>query len=162
MESLLIHVGIGQLRVARNPARLLCVGLGSCVAIALYDPSNKIGGMAHIMLPHEMAGRTSESMPAKFGDTAPKKLLGEMVSVGANPYVVIAKIVGGANMFKNVSPEMKDIGHENVEAVKEGLIRNHVKIIAEDIGGTIGRTVELDTSTGRLLIRNIHGRSRSL
>lgn len=160
MEYILIHVGIGQLRVARSPARLVCVGLGSCVALALWDSSTKIGGMVHIMLPDsKLCTSRTGILPGKYADTAGKAIIEEMKMHGANQYVLVAKIAGGANMFRNVSPEMKDIGLENVKAVKKSLKEMHVRLVAEDTGGNIGRTVELDTSCGDLIIRNIRGKT---
>src|SRR5512137_2961628 len=109
--DLMTTVGIGQLRVARTPAKLICLGLGSCVAIAIWDSSTKVGGMAHVMLPDEgFAPKRDDSPPAKFGNNATKALLDEMRRNGANIYVAVAKIAGGANMFRSVSPDMKDIG----------------------------------------------------
>jgi chemotaxis protein CheD len=156
--ELMASVGIGQLRVARSPSRLLCLGLGSCVAIAIWDSSTKIGGMAHVMLPDEsFAPRRIDSPPAKFGNTAAKALADEMRKAGANVYIAVAKIAGGANMFRNVSPTMKDIGLENSEAIKKSLKQNHIRLIAEDIGGSLGRTVELDLDTGKLSVKNVRG-----
>jgi len=137
---------------------LTCLGLGSCVAIAIWDSSSKIGGMAHVMLPDEsFAPKRIDSSPAKFGSSATKALVEEMKRQGANAYMAVAKIAGGANMFRSVSPDMRDIGLLNSEAVKKSLKQNHVRLIAEDVGGTVGRTVELDTNSGRLTIKNVRG-----
>lgn len=156
--ELALNVGIGQLRVARSPSRLLCLGLGSCVAIAIWDSSTKIGGMAHVMLPDEsFAPKRLDSPPAKFGNNAPKALVEEMRRAGANIYISVAKIAGGANMFRSVSPNMKDIGLENSEAVKKALRQYHIRLIAEDVGGSLGRTVELDLDTGKLSVKNVRG-----
>ena len=156
--DLMVSVGIGQLRVARSPSRLLCLGLGSCVAIAIWDSSTKIGGMAHVMLPDEsFAPKRLDSPPAKFGNTAAKALTDEMKKAGANVYVSVAKIAGGANMFRSVSPSMKDIGLENSEAVKKALKQIHIRLVAEDLGGSLGRTVELDMDTGKLSVKNVRG-----
>lgn len=153
-----VNVGIGQLRVGRNPDRIMCVGLGSCVAIALWDHSTKIGGMAHIMLPDEsLSPKASTKNPAKFANTAVNALLVELIDQGANRYLTVAKIAGGANMFKHLNPDMKDIGMENVVAVRKAIIKEHLKLVSEDVGGSTGRTVELDTSTGNLLIKNVRG-----
>lgn len=156
----MIHVGIGQMRVVRSPARLVCVGLGSCVALALWDSSTKIGGMVHIMLPDsKLCSRKSEILPGKYADTATKAIVEEMKMHGANQYVMVAKIAGGGNMFKNVSPDMRDIGLENVKATKKSLSELHVRLVAEDTGGDLGRTVELDTTNGDLIIKNIRGKT---
>lgn len=163
MEYILIHVGIGQVRVARCPARLVCVGLGSCVALALWDSSTRIGGMVHIMLPDSRIGnRRNGLLPGKYADTAAKAIIEEMKMHGANQYVAVAKIAGGANMFKNVSPDMKDIGRGNVEAVKKSLTDLHIKLVGEDTGGNLGRTVELNTENGDLIIRTIRGKTLTI
>ena len=46
-----IIVGIADLAVVHNPAVLVTIGLGSCVAISFRDPVAKFGGLAHIVLP---------------------------------------------------------------------------------------------------------------
>jgi len=155
-------VGIGQMCVAHSPARLVCLGLGSCVAIALWDKSSKIGGMAHVMLPNEMCApkRLIANPAGKFGTTAVKGLVREMKEEGANVYTMVAKIAGGANMFKDVSSSMKDIGLKNADAVKCSLEEGRIKVVGEDVGGSQGRTVDLDTSTGRLHIKTIHGMTK--
>ena len=158
-----VSVGIGQLRVAHSPSRLICVGLGSCVAIAIWDSSTKIGGMAHVMLPDESyAIKRIDSPPAKFGNTAAKALTDEMKKAGANVYVSVAKIAGGANMFRNVTPTMKDFGLENSEAIKKALKQIHIRLVAEDIGGSLGRTVELNLDTGKLFVKNVRGITRQI
>lgn len=158
-----IHVGIAQIRAAENPARLICLGLGSCVAVALWDSSTKIGGMAHVMLPNSSTAREgAPHRPGKFGDSAVDELIREMKEMGANHLMIIAKIAGGSHMFKMVSPNMGDIGKKNVEAVREALKRHYVRVVAEDVGGATGRSVELDTNTGKLMIKSVHGGSRIL
>jgi len=156
------NVGIGQMCVAHSPDRLVCLGLGSCVAIALWDNSTRIGGMAHVMLPDEKCApkRIVANPAAKFGTTAVKALAEEMKREGANIYTTVAKIAGGANMFKDIGIEMKDIGMKNSEAVKCSLTEWRIKVIAEDVGGSLGRTVDLDTTTGKLHIKTIHGRNK--
>lgn len=153
-----IHVGMAQMRVVANPARLICLGLGSCVAVALWDPSTKIGGLAHVMLPNEKNIRKKASSgPAKFGNIAVKALLEEMKKKGANHVLIIAKIAGGAHMFRHLFPAMEDIGKKNVESVRDCIKECKLRLISEDVGGSAGRTVELDTETGKLLIKSLHG-----
>jgi len=158
-----VHVGIAKLHVAKNPVRLICLGLGSCVAVALWDPSTKIGGLAHIMLPNSsIAKKSSKDKPAKYGDTAVDMLLEEMKKRGANRYLVVAKIAGGSHMFKTINLVMEDIGKKNIESVKNAIKRLHLRLVSEDVGGSVGRSVELDTETGKLIIRGLKGASRML
>ncbi len=60
MMSELIKVGMADYKVGRHPANLITYGLGSCVGIAMYDSSAKIGGLAHIMLPDSTQARSAE------------------------------------------------------------------------------------------------------
>ena len=93
----LINVGIADHGVARTPYILRTI-LGSCVGICLFDPGTKVGGLSHIMLP------TSKKIPTnlkKYADTAIPLMLDEMMRIGAERENIIAKITGGATMFKH-------------------------------------------------------------
>ena len=47
-----IVVGMGEMQVTNDPyAVLACLGLGSCICVCVYEPTSKLGGMAHIVLP---------------------------------------------------------------------------------------------------------------
>ena len=97
-----IRVKVADYAVANGDTIISTVGLGSCVAIMLYDGSSRIGGMAHILLPSEGLSLDSENR-AKFPSTAIPMLVEEMRKRGAwgRP---MAKIVGGASMFASLLP----------------------------------------------------------
>ena len=42
----MIKVGMADLAVCKPPDNLTTLGLGSCIGIALYDPSTKVTGLA--------------------------------------------------------------------------------------------------------------------
>ena len=92
-----IRVKVADYAVANGESIISTIGLGSCVAIMLYDGSSRIGGLAHILLPSEGLSLDSDNR-AKFPSTAIPLLLDEMRKRGAwgRP---MAKIVGGASMF---------------------------------------------------------------
>lgn len=154
----IIKVGMADLNVVKAPHILTTLGLGSCVGIALYDSVTKIGGLAHIMLPDSKQIKNNSNV-AKFADTAIVKLKEDMISAGANSNRLTAKIAGGAHMFefKNMDDMMR-IGTRNVAAVTQVLQELNVPILASDTGNNYGRTIELHTATGILLVRTIgHG-----
>jgi chemotaxis protein CheD len=153
-----IKVGMAELQVSRHPGILTTLGLGSCVGIALYDRVNKIIGLAHIMLPSSQQARNNSNV-AKFADTAIVKLVEEMVKLGASKERIVAKLAGGAQMFAfENSSEMMRIGFRNVISSKEKLKELKIPIVAEDTGGNYGRTIELHSEDGKLLIKTIgHG-----
>jgi len=154
----IIRVGMADLKSSRHPCVLTTLGLGSCVGIALYDAHSKVVGLAHIMLPSSTQSRNKSNV-AKFADTAIEKLVEEMIKLGANKRHLVAKIAGGAQMFAfEDSSEMMRIGTRNVISTKEKLEELKIPIIAEDTGGNYGRTIELYSSDGSLLVRTIgHG-----
>ncbi|MDD2421436.1 MAG: chemotaxis protein CheD [Heliobacteriaceae bacterium] len=154
--GMLIKVGMADLKVARAPNNLLTSGLGSCVGVCLFDVGVKVGGLAHIMLPLSTQARNLENK-AKFADTAIPILIAEMVKLGAVKNRLVAKIAGGAQMFSfpGASDVMR-IGDRNTEAVLENLKQHKVPILAREVGGNFGRTIELDTNQGKVFIRTIN------
>lgn len=151
----IIKVGMADLKVCKAPDVLTTLGLGSCVGIALYDKSAKIAGLAHIMLPSSLEIRNNANK-AKFADTALDILLEEMIKLGVKKSQIQAKIAGGAQMFSfNTNNDVLKVGERNVIATKAKLKELGIRIIAEDTGGNYGRTIELDPSSGDLLIKTI-------
>lgn len=147
----IIAVGIADVKAARNPGKLVTVGLGSCVGIMLHDEVAKVGALAHVMLP------SSEKIvknKAKFADTAIPLAIEKMEKLGAQKSRIVAKIAGGARMFSFASGQTF-IGDRNVAAVEEALKKNGIRISARDVGGTIGRTLEFDVSSGKVLVKTI-------
>jgi chemotaxis protein CheD len=158
MENKIIKVGMADLNVVKLPDSLTTLGLGSCVGIGLYDKTNKIAGLAHIMLPSSKEIKNNSSKP-KFADSGIEELVELMVKSGANRSNLVAKIAGGSQMFNfNSNNDILRIGERNVKATKEKLSELKIKIIAEDTGGNFGRTIILSSSDGSLHIRTIgHG-----
>ena len=152
-----IKVGIADWKVAREPMRMITLGLGSCVGIALWDPYEKIGGLAHIMLP-DSRQFSDKSKPAKYADLAIPDMLAEMLRRGARRNAITAKIAGGAQMFSfpNGTLNTMKIGERNTEAVKRILGELKIRIVAEDTGGSFGRTIYFSTVDGQLLIKTIN------
>lgn len=157
-DGIVVKVGMADLKIAKQPDILTTLGLGSCVGIALYDPTIKLGGLAHIMLPDSKQIKNNENK-AKFADTAVAILVEGMIAQGAKKNKLVAKIAGGAHMFefKNMDDMMR-IGTRNVAAVVQILEALHIPILAQDTGSNYGRTIELHTDTGALVVKTIgHG-----
>lgn len=155
MEIKEIKVGIADLNIAASPNKLITVGLGSCIGIALYDDVKSVGGLAHIMLPDSVAFNTVNN-PMKFADLAIPILLDKVQSLGAVKRNLRAKIAGGASMFNFSDKSMiMDIGARNSVAVKEALGKLSIPIIGEDCGGNKGRTMIFDTLNGVVQIRTV-------
>lgn len=155
MEYNEIKVGIADLNMAFSPDKLITVGLGSCVGIAIYDKAAGIGGLAHIMLP-DSSQFNKIANEIKFADLAIPIMVEHMIKKGAKLRNMSAKIAGGASMF-NFSDKsiVMDIGNRNSIAVKNTLKTLAIPIVAEDIGGNKGRTLIFNTENGILSIRTV-------
>lgn len=162
MNANTIMVGMADLNIAKDPGMLTTLGLGSCVGIALYDPTSKIAGLAHVMLPDSTQIKNNSNV-AKFADSATVRLVNDMVRAGARRERIKAKLAGGAQMFAfNAVNDNMRIGDRNVEASIKILRQFNIPIIGQDTGNTYGRTVELYAEDGRLVIKTIGHGSRVL
>jgi chemotaxis protein CheD len=120
--------------------------LGSCVAVCLFDPKLKIGGINHYMLP--LWNGNGLASP-KFGNIATEKLIEKMIKNGSSTTNMVAKVFGGANQMDS----SMNIGDRNIEIAKEILANHNIKIIAENTGGTVGRKLRYDTGTGQVMMK---------
>lgn len=157
-----IVVGMGEMQVTQRPSAVLtCLGLGSCIAICVYDPVSKVGGMAHVVLP-SANGRDVEPSP-KYADTALPLLLQHVGKRGALESRLIVKIAGGAQMSK--APGLDGIfntGERNVETIKKVLGNLGVRMAASEVGGHYGRTVRLFVDSGRVTVTTAGSAIREL
>ena len=155
MEFNFINVGIADLKVGGEKDLLRTI-LGSCVAICLYDKYNLIGGMSHILLPESVKDL---SMPKKYANMAIPMLIDEMIEHGADYNNLTAKLAGGAQMFafsKTCVPIISQIGESNIKKVKEILDDLNIDIMAEDLGGDFGRTVDFFVNSGTVIVKSVN------
>jgi chemotaxis protein CheD len=155
------HVRIAHHAVARWDGRLITIGLGSCVAIALHDAAHRVAGLAHVLLPDPSVARDA-SNPARFATTAVPLLLDEMRAVGARG-AITGKLAGGAALFGTLlGAGGAQMGARNVAAARAALVRAGIRLVAEDTGGASGRSVSLDVSSGQFSVRSVRGEERVL
>jgi chemotaxis protein CheD len=147
-----IIVGIADLVVVHNPAILITIGLGSCVAISLRDPVARFGGLSHILLPSILESKNKNN-PMKFADSAIEMAVKMLLQKGCLKNRLEAKIAGGASMF-NIGGNTINIGERNVEAVKKKLNELNIPIIASDTGANYGRTIEFNIATGVMVVKS--------
>lgn len=145
-------VGVGEYQVVHSPEKLVCLGLGSCVGIAIFDLQNQIGGLIHAMLPKYEEGR-DKTNASKYADSSIMLMVDEMVEAGARRAFMKAKMAGGAQMFSFISSDTLNIGLRNSAVAKETLRKENIPLVAEDVGGTKGRTIFFRSSDGSLRIQ---------
>ena len=150
-------IGIGEYRV--GALRMASIGLGSCIGLTLYSPEQKIGAMVHIMLP-ESSGRTDR--PGKYADTAIPLLLEELAARSVRKSTLVARMAGGATMFEAFSASM-NIGQRNIEKVRSLLQQQNLRLVSEDVGGKMGRSVYFTPQeNGKVIVRLANGSSKEI
>lgn len=135
---------------------LITHALGSCIGVTVYDPVVKVGGLLHFMLPDSsLVLNKAKTTPAMFADTGIPLLFKSCYKLGAEKKRMTVKIAGGANILDNA--DYFRIGQKNITALRKIFWRNNVLIDSEDTGGDHNRTVYLDISTGKVVVKNSSG-----
>jgi chemotaxis protein CheD len=162
MSDPMSSVGLGEMRISRDPDEvLIAFGLGSCLGVGMYDPVAKLGGLIHVVLPEQKSG--NDSNLAKFVDTGIPLLLAKMLAEGAVQSRLIVRMGGGANML--TSPGLSgvfDIGSRNIGKAHDVFKELKIKLMVEEVGGHVGRTVRLYISDGRMTVRMMGAQERDL
>lgn len=147
-------VGIGEMAVSDRPNGILkTYSLGSCVALSVYDPGARIGGLIHCMLPLSRIDPVkAAAKPAMFTDTGVLALIEEVLHRGADLRRLVAKAAGGASLLDD--NQLFRIGERNCIILRKVLWKNNVLLQGEDLGGTCPRSVFLDMATGATTIKS--------
>ncbi|WP_226674184.1 chemotaxis protein CheD [Rossellomorea aquimaris] len=163
ITSSVVKVGIADMNIALNGSSIRTSGLGSCVGVVLYDELIGLAGMVHVMLPYSSLGNDQTINLAKYADTGIEELIRQLKNRGASLNRLQCKMAGGAQMFQFQSKsDVMRIGPRNAEAVREALLKHKVPVVAEDIGGNKGRTIEFFTSTRILQVRTVNEGTKEL
>ncbi|HEY4363687.1 MAG TPA: chemotaxis protein CheD [Bryobacteraceae bacterium] len=157
-----ITVGIADCQVSNDPNHLLVThGLGSCIAVTVYDPVAKVAGMLHFMLADSRAsGDQAKHRPHMFADTGIPDLFHAAYARGADKRRMIVRLVGGAQVLDPNG--VFNIGKKNHAACRRILWAAGVLVHAEEVGGKISRTVRLEVASGKLLWNSGGGLSYEL
>ena len=149
-----ITVDISDLQVTREPgAELVTYALGSCIAVILFDPVTKAGGMIHYMLPKSSTSPEKALIkPAMFADTGVPLLFQKMYELGCKKSDLIVKVAGGGNL--NNDNGLFNIGKRNYTVLRKLFWKNDVIIDSEDVGGAKSRTARLYLDSGRVTIKS--------
>jgi chemotaxis protein CheD len=150
MSSILVE--IADLKVSSNPSAVLVTyALGSCIAVMVYDPVVKAGGMIHYMLPvSEASPEKAIERPAMFADTGIPLLFHSMYAIGCKKPDLVVKVAGGGSLYDDNGHFA--IGQRNYTILRKMFWKAGVMIAAEDVGGTKSRTARLFLETGRCTV----------
>jgi chemotaxis protein CheD len=152
---------MGEASASNTPSDVLaCIGLGSCIGLALVDRQRGVAALAHIVLPE--SSQPHPPQPHKFADLAVPALVDLAQAHGALRPRLEAAVVGGAAMFR-FGGSGQDIGARNEAAVRRQLDRVGLPIRATATGGGKGRTIRITLGDGiSITVREAGGREEHL
>lgn len=147
-------IGIGEMKTSADPnAVLVTYSLGSCVGLTLYDPIAGVGGLIHCMLPlSKIDPEKAKGNPERFTDTGVVCLLQAVLDQGAERKRLVAKVAGAAKLLDENG--VFKIGERNHTVLRKVLWKNNILIDAEDVGGTVARTMYLYMDSGTTSIKS--------
>jgi len=157
MGENLRSVTIGGLVVSDDANDVLVAyGIGSCVAICLYDPLVRVGGMLHALTPTSPNGNLRSEKSPRFVDEGVLLLLEELGKRRVKPSRAMAYLCGGAQVLTMPTTNgTRTIGERNVQAAEAALRAAGLSIRGQLVGGTVGRTVKLYIATGDVTVRSL-------
>lgn len=149
-------VGVGEFAISRDPEEVIkTFALGSCVAVIFLHKPTRTVGLIHVALPESsISPEIVRDRPGYFADTGISAILQKMAAGMAHgtPLAqgMVVKIAGGANVMD--TNNTFNIGKRNVLSLKKILWPLGMGPMAEDIGGSISRTVSVSVGTGKIVL----------
>lgn len=145
-----VYVFPGQVFASARPTRVTTI-LGSCIAVCLFDPMRRFGGMNHFMLPHNAGHGTAT---ARFGNIAMAELFDKFTAAGSRLASLEARIFGGSCMFAAMD-SAGHLGQRNEQLAREALAARGIRILDADTGGARGRKLVFHTDEGKTWLTSI-------
>ncbi len=143
-----IHPGGWAIESDRPIATLL----GSCVAVCLFDPKLKLGGMNHFLLPSSTGAGNSDIDVILNGDYSMEVLVNGLLGKGAKKARLIAKAFGGGTIISHIKTE---IGERNSAFAQEWLRCEGIPLVASDFNGPWSRKVVFVPNSGEVFCSRI-------
>lgn len=148
-----LFVGIGECIVTcQREAKVRTLGLGSCVAIAMFSKKNLAIGLLHVQLPESKVNPDlAARKPGSFADTGIPLLISEMGKHGCCREDLFVKLIGAAQVMD--PNHTFNIGKRNYLAVKKVLWANRLFPVSEEVGGNFSRSVTITMENSDVLIQ---------
>jgi len=150
LEPAAVYLPPGLLYAASTPGAVTTV-LGSCVAVCLFDPMLRAGGINHYLLPYW----NGEGLASpKYANIALPKLLEKMLALGCRRQNLRAKLFGGGAIFRQIEG-LFGVGERNIQCAEQFLADAQIPVVARDVGEGFTRKVIFRVHTGEALVRRL-------
>lgn len=155
------QVDLGEIRVTDQKATVFTLpNIGTGIAVTIFDLQNKIGGVAHVVLPESSLGTSvNELLPGKYANLAVPKLLEEFAALGGQKQTSVVRLVGGAQLFNfgGGGGNILNIGARNATAIRAAMSKQGLAIEKADTGGNKGKAMRFVVATGQMFVCQIGG-----
>ncbi|MFA5984705.1 MAG: chemotaxis protein CheD [Methylococcaceae bacterium] len=130
--------------------------LGSCVAITMWHPRLKIGGMCHYLLPERQKDANQSEFDGRYADEAMLLFLHELIKSGTKPSDYEVKMFGGGDQFPTHSQfSQSSVPGKNID-IGINLLKLHgFKLKAKHLGGIGYRNIIFDVWSGHIWMRHV-------
>ncbi len=146
----------GQLHFGQQAGSIKTL-LGSCVAVTLWHPTKRLGGMCHFLLPSRTRSG-GDTLDGRYGDEALETLLEHIRRSRTAPEEYHAHLYGGADTLPEGTNLRFNVGERNIEAGWHFVDRWGFQLQGVDVGEDVPRSVTLTLATGEVEIRRGQGR----
>ncbi len=150
-----ITLGPGELFFGKGPL-IAHTLLGSCVAISLWHPSTRIGGMCHYLLADRKSYLKNEHhQPGYYATDAISFFLDKIKTNKLSPSDFDVKMFGGGNMFEAIHNKVNvtNVANSNIYGGRKLLEHAGFKVQVEDVGGVRYRKIYFDLSCGDVWVQ---------
>lgn len=155
-----IYLQPGEFHFTTAAATQIHTLLGSCVAISLWHPERKIGGLCHFALPSNPKPNET-ALNGRYGDDSIKLFKHAVIKCGTSMHEYQAKIFGGGNIQggKTVSVSTNgvalspSIGERNSAAALSYLLHENVPVLVAHVGEFGYRKLIFDVTTGCVWVK---------
>jgi chemotaxis protein CheD len=156
-EQELITIHPGEY-FATTEDTIISTVLGSCVAVGLFDPLTRAGGLNHFMLPGEVGKIDLIKSPnAKYGMYAMELLINDLMKLGVKKSSLSAKVFGGGSVLRFSGSAGSKIPGNNIDFAFEYLREEGIPVVASDVGGREPRKIFFFARSGKVLLKRIAG-----
>ncbi len=146
-----VYLHPGQIFATSDPCAIMTI-VGSCVAVCLWDPVLKVGGMNHYLLPH---GADNGLGSPRFGNVAMRTLIDRLLALGSDKRNLQAKVFGGACVIEAMRRSEHHLGAKNVQVAHKLLEDAGISVVGDDTGGRQGRKLIFHVADGTAWIKRL-------
>jgi chemotaxis receptor (MCP) glutamine deamidase CheD len=146
-----IRVGANECRLARQGERMVARGVLADVVVTIQVPPARFAAMLRFSVPDDPSASSLRlRVLLDFADQALALVFESVRSMDMPADAITVSVIGGAD----VEDLTYGLGGELAAAVEKSLLRQGVILNGSDLGGAQSRSIWLESSSGRLIVRS--------